>query len=184
MSNDPINPPSTPTVTAAQQLAETFVKQLDDMSAAMPLLQGQHPAVAPYARRRQSVPTDFVATVVAAAEQQPVLQSGVKPEEARIDMQFVEAFRPVLARLAALHLSLADTIRAKRAALGQAALQTYSIAKSLARNSDPVMLTHVANMQRDLKRKGIGKKLTPPQQTSTQQKTSTGPEPRGNAAQA
>ena len=166
MSTDPITTsdstpevPTTPTVTALQQIAEPFLKQVDAMAAAIPDLQVHHPAITPFVRKHQNVPNDFLSTTVAVAEQMPTLHAVMEPAASRNDLQYIDAFKPLLDRVGALYDALEYTIRAKKASLGVAALQAYVIAKGFARNpGDAVTAIHVANMQRDLKRKGIGRK--------------------------
>src|SRR5712691_1413582 len=88
--------PASPTVTAFQQVADTFLKQIEAMSASFPDLQVQHPAMTRFIRKRQNVPTDFLSTVVAAVEQTPVLQGVTDPAAARNALQYIEAFKPVV----------------------------------------------------------------------------------------
>ena len=155
--------PANPTVTAFQQMAEPFLKQVDAMTAAIPDLQMHHPAITPFVRKHLNVPNDFLSTTVAVVEQTPALQGVMAPAASRSDLQYIDAFKPLLDRVGALYDALEYTIRAKKASLGVAALQAYVIAKGFARNpGDTVTAIHVANMQRDLKRKGIGRKKTTP----------------------
>jgi len=161
--------PASPTVTAFQQIAEPFLKEVDGMTAAIPDLQMHHPAITPFVRKHQNVPNDFLSTTVAIVEQTPTLHGVMEPAASRSDLQYIDAFKPLLARVGALYDALQYTIRAKKASLGFAALQTYAVAKGFARNpGDTVTATHVANMQRDLKRKGIGRKKAIPSPATPQ----------------
>ena len=180
MSTDPTNPgsstpevPLTPTITAYQQIAEPLFKDVETLTAAIPDLQVHHPAITPFVRKHQNVPNDFVSTTVAVSEQTPALQGVLEPSASRSDLQYIDAFKPLLARIGALYDALDYTIQTKKASLSVAALQAYVIAKGFARNpSDTITLTHVADMQRDLGRKGIGRKKTP-KSSDTSASTST-----------
>jgi len=163
---DPANPP-TPTVTYYQQLADTFLKSLDEIAATIPKLEATHAATAPFVRSHVNVRTEFLATAIAAVEQVPELQGVNKLDvtAARDTLQFIEAFRPVLDKVTAFTSSLKFTLASRKANLVADALQIYSIAKGVARDPGSAdAASHVANLKRDLGRRGRakGSTVTPP----------------------
>ncbi|HSY50705.1 MAG TPA: hypothetical protein VLC46_18365, partial [Thermoanaerobaculia bacterium] len=79
--------------------------------------------------------------------------------EATAALQFEAAFRSVVDEVARLLASLTYTIDAKLAAVAAKALQTYAVAKGVARDPRNRKLTlPLRQLQRDLGRKGPRKK--------------------------
>ncbi|HKS25118.1 MAG TPA: hypothetical protein VJZ76_20150 [Thermoanaerobaculia bacterium] len=165
-------PGISPTVTHYQQLATEFCKQLDAIAAIIPNLELTHASTAKLVRSRLNVPMEFIATAVAVVDQVPELQSTNRLDvvAARDALQFIEAFRPVADKVVAFSKSLTDTIDKSQAGLAANSLQAYAIAKALARDVNSASVAaHVANMKRDLGRRGRPKgsttkavKLPPP----------------------
>src|SRR6185369_16505012 len=93
---DPATVP-TPTITHYQQIADDFSKALDQISQMIPNLEMQHPATVNFVRSHTNVPTEFLATAIAAVEQTPQLQNTGKLDvtAARDTLQFIDAFRPI-----------------------------------------------------------------------------------------
>lgn len=155
--------PGTPTVTHYQQLAAEFSAELDEIAAIIPKLEAQHVSTANFVRSHLNVPTEFLATVIAAVEQTVELQ-GVKKLDvatARDTLQFIEAFRPVLDKVTAFARNLQYTMNSRKASLAADALQIYDIAKGIARDPNSAAVASlVANMKRDLGRRGRPKATT------------------------
>lgn len=157
-----------PTVTHYQQLADDFTKALDQIASSIPKLEATHPATANFVRSHVNVPTEFLATAIAAVEQTPELQAVNKFDvvAARDALQFIEAFRPVLDKMAALTDSLRFTISGRKATVAADALQIYAIAKGVARDPGATNAhSHVQNLKRDLGRSGktrVAKQPAPP----------------------
>lgn len=150
----------TPTVTHYQQLADEFSKALDDIAAIIPKLEAQHPATANFVRSHLNVPTEFLATAIAAVEQTPELQGVNKLDvtAARDTLQFIEAFRPVQDKVTAFANSLKFTMASRKASLAADSLQIYSIAKGIARDPGAAAVASlVSNLKRDLGRRGRAK---------------------------
>jgi hypothetical protein len=148
-------PVNTPSVTHYQQLATDFIKSIDLLTTSIPNVQLSHELSEAYVRRRQAVPDEFLRTTVAAVEQLPELQAlnKLNPVDGRDTLQFIEAFKPVLDRIAALSKDLRHTIRARRAVLANDALQMYGISKQFTRDAGSAAVSsHVENMGRDLGR--------------------------------
>jgi len=164
---DPANLP-TPTVTYYQQLADRFTKALDEIAAIIPKLEASHAATAPFVRSHLNVRMEFLATAIAAVEQVPELQGVNKLDvtAARDTLQFIEAFRPVQDKVTAFASSLKFTLASRKASLVADSLQIYSIAKGVARDPGSAdAASHVANLKRDLGRRGRGKGSTVPPST-------------------
>jgi hypothetical protein len=159
----PPAPPVTPTVTHYQQLADDFSKALDEIAQIIPKLEITHPATANFVRSHLNVPTEFLATAIAAVEQTPELQGVNKLDvlAARDTLQFIEAFRPVQDKVTAFANSLKFTIASRKASLAADALQIYSIAKGVARDPGAAAVASlVSNLKRDLGRRGRAKGST------------------------
>jgi hypothetical protein len=155
-TTDP-TPAPTPTVTFYQKLADDFSKALDEIAQIIPKLEITHPATANFVRSHLNVPTEFLATAIAAVEQTPELQGTGKLDvtAARDTLQFIEAFRPVQDKVTAFANSLKFTMASRKATLAADALQVYSIAKGIARDPGAAAVASlVANLKRDLGRRG------------------------------
>jgi len=150
-------PVPTPTVTFYQKLADDFSKALDEIAQIIPKLEITHPATANFVRSHLNVPTEFLATAIAAVEQTPELQGTGKLDvtAARDTLQFIEAFRPVQDKVTAFANSLKFTMASRKASLAADALQIYSIAKGIARDPGAAAVASlVSNLKRDLGRRG------------------------------
>lgn len=158
-------PEDNPTTTHYEEVAAGFIKQLNEMTDNIPRLERSHELSASYVRRRQDVPDEFLKTTVSAVEQSEELQVVRKLDTAngRDTLQFIDAFQPVLDRVAAFLKDLQHTVRVRRALLRNDALQIYAVGKALARGTDSaVVASHVDNMARDLG-KGKAQKRKPAQ---------------------
>jgi hypothetical protein len=160
----PIEPVPTPTVTYYQQLAGEFLTELDEIAAIVPkLVEAQQASTANFVRTHLNVSTEFIATVIAAVEQTPELQGVGRLDvtAARDTLQLIEAFRTVLDKVTAFTSSLQYTMNSRKASLVVDSLQMYDIAKALARDpNNAAIRSHVANMKRDLGRRGRPKATT------------------------
>ncbi|HXH39310.1 MAG TPA: hypothetical protein VNN08_11835 [Thermoanaerobaculia bacterium] len=160
---DPV-PAQTPTTTHYQQIAENLAKALDDMLALIPTFAEAHPDTTRFVNRHQSVPLQFIATAVAAVQENPELQGGTfNATEARDALQFIDAFRPMADRLHAAARNLTFSINSRKANAGNGALEVYAIAKRVALNPlSTTVASHVSNLKRDLGRRGGAKKKPAP----------------------
>jgi hypothetical protein len=153
-------PTVTPTITHYQTLADEFTRELDTIATIIPKLEASHITTANFVRSHLNVPTEFLATAIAAVEQTTALQGVNKLDvlAARDTLQFIEAFRPVLDKVTSFASSLKFTIASRKASLAADALQIYSIAKGVARDpGSAAVASLVANMKRDLGRRGRAK---------------------------
>jgi hypothetical protein len=192
----PTTTPS-PTTTRYQELANQFSAQLDELLAIIPNMEASHVSIATFVRSHLNVPTEFLATAIAAVEQTPELDAVGKLNvvAARDTLQFIEAFRPIHDKIVSVANRLKFTLNSRRATLAADSLQIYNIAKGVAR--DPAsadVAAHVANMKRDLGRRGRPKGTTtlkqpgplPPTRAAVPAmgESAPGPEPRVSAARA
>jgi hypothetical protein len=133
----PLESPS-PTVTAAERLASEIAEAIDAIAARIPQLEAPHPSTATGVRGARTVSREFIVSMIAAVEAMPELQSvhTFDPEEARATLQFIDAFRPIADRLAALLASVNYTVASRRAKVASAAMTTYAVARGLARDPE------------------------------------------------
>lgn len=145
-----------PTVTSADLVAESVFELIEAIAARIPGLETPHMTTRPGVRSARTVSREAVLSMIAAVEDQRVLQAlgTFDVNEARAMLQFNAALRPVLRRLQDLTDRLSFTMEAKKARVVVSLLQTYHVAKGLARTRDGAPLVHFLEvMRRDLSRK-------------------------------
>lgn len=145
-----------PTQTASDRLARELSDALEALAARIPNLQSPGPKSRSI-RGHRTVPRQFLRSMIAVVDGSESLQAVRKfdPAEARDALQFEAAFVPLLRQLVALTASLSFTIDARIAAVVAKALQTYTIAKAIARDPSSADLTNPLRvLKRDLGRKG------------------------------
>jgi hypothetical protein len=156
----------TPTITASDRLAAEIAEAIDAIAERIPRLERPHPSSASRVRGARTVSREFIESMIAAVESQPELRAvnTFDVDEARQMLQFNDAFRHVVDRLAALTASVSHTIEWRKAKVVVAALRTYEIAKGLARDPDSAALAgHLENLRRDLGRtNGGASSIVPP----------------------
>jgi hypothetical protein len=148
---------ATPTITFYKQLADEFMKELDEIAPIIPQLEAAHISTVNFVRSHLNVPVKFLATAIAAVEQTPALQAVNKLDvlAGRDTLQFIEAFLPVLDKVSGFTNVLKFTIASRKASLAADSLQIYDIAKGLARDPGSAAIASVvANMKRDLGKRG------------------------------
>jgi hypothetical protein len=149
------------TVTNAERAAADVKKSLDATTAAIPGLMRPHPATSRSIRGHRTVPRDFIRSMINVVDRFELLQTtgSFDTQEAAAALEFGAAFRPVVDDVARLLANLTYTIDAKLAAVAAKALQTYAVAKGIARDPRNRTLTiPLRQLQRDLGRKGPRKK--------------------------
>lgn len=152
-----VTPTATPTITFYKQLADEFMRELDEIAPIIPQLEAAHISTVNFVRSHLNVPIKFLATAIAAVEQTPALQAVNKLDvlAGRDTLQFIEAFLPVLDKVSAFTNALKFTIASRKASLAADSLQIYDIAKGLARDPGSAAIASVvANMKRDLGKRG------------------------------
>ena len=177
------NPPQAPTF--YQQLALKTIEALIAALQFFPKLQTAHPDdKVQGVRRRLNIDPNVIVTAAAAAEQSSELQvfDGFSVAAARDAAQFIEAYRPVIARAKAMVVDMEFSVDAVQADATKAALDLYDFAKSLARNPGSQVAPHVENMKRDVKRKGRKKRVAPTTPSTPTQPITAGEEVPAKAA--
>lgn len=143
------------TVTAQEKLAAEIIEAIEAIAARIPRLEAPHPSTAAHVRGARTVSREFLASMIAAVEDRPELR-GVGTfdvDEARDTLQFLDAFRPVADRVAALLASITYTMEARKAAVAAKAMNTYHVMKGLARDPGGAPLRpHLDALRRDLGR--------------------------------
>jgi hypothetical protein len=160
-ADDSTVPVITPTLTHYRELADRFTSALDDIAAILPELQPPDPQSATFVRTHQSIPLPFVLTATAGVTENRSLQNIGKLDAATAfdSLQFVEAFYPVIHKLAAFKGDLAFTVRSRQALLGRDALDVYYHAKRLAQDPENLhLIALVETLKRELGPRGKPKK--------------------------
>src|SRR4051812_6496963 len=161
----------TPTVTQSERTATLVRKVLKEAAKRIPGLKAPH---APTARRlsgHRTVPKKFIEGIISAVDAIGELRATGKFDvnEARAALQFEAAYRPIANQLALMLSSLNYTIDSRVASVAADALQTYTVAKGLARDGrNRDLTTRLRRLKLDLGRKGPRKKkkVTTPESTS------------------
>lgn len=157
----PPDAPATLTVTYYQQLANHFSEIIDEIAAIIPRETEQ---VRGSRSRNLNVPFKFLGTAVASVEEVPELQRTGKLDvnRGRDTLQLIDAFRPILDKAAAFREDLEKVLNSRQSSLAGESLEAYHVAQSLARDeSNPTLTQWVANMKRDLGRRGPRPKKDP-----------------------
>jgi hypothetical protein len=165
ISPPPVPQPADPAslTTYHQQLAAYCLALLDEVAAVIPRLEETMPTRASRGSGHLNIPTVFLGTAVDSVEQVPALQNmnGLDVHRGRATLQLLEAFRPIRDKAAAFDRALVRLLNAQRSSLTVEALDTYDLAKCLARvPSNTAVIPCVDNMQRALGRRGRAAKKT------------------------
>jgi hypothetical protein len=154
--------PPSPTITYYQQVADTAMKAMNELLAALPPLETSHPATADFVRGHSNVSLPDLAIVVSHVDQQPRLRvaNTLDPVRGRDTLQYAEAFEPLAEKLITAGNALRFTVRARVAELTANAQQTGAVAQALARdpasaNLHPISqsIKHALNKKRSRKKK-------------------------------
>ena len=152
---------ASPTITEAERRAARVRKIIDAAANSIPGLKAPHAATARRISGHRTVPKKFIRSTMAAVDAIEELRNVSKfdPAEAQAALQFEAAFRAVVDQLAILQASLTYTIDLRLAPVAAKALQTYAIAKGLARDGrNRLFVTRLRRLKVDLGRKGPRKK--------------------------
>src|SRR5258708_25389340 len=141
----------------------TTQQALDTILAAIPATPRKDQSPIDYVRKRQSVQPELIARALTAAGTAPVLQSFIDVAEARDNLGFTTAFRPVFDRMNGIAQDLKFAIDTRHAKSGFEALTVYHTAKRIVKGASGAaeLAAHVANMK-EVIRRGGEKKGTPP----------------------
>lgn len=163
----PVPPPSDPastapptlTITYYRQLAAHFSEAIDEIAAIIPRMEEGVPSR--FASSHLNVPLKFLSTCISAVEEVAELRviRKLDVERALDTLQLIDAFRPIRDKVKGFMKDLENALNIRQSALAVEALDTYDLAKSLARDPASAALTAwVDNMQRDLGKRGPKKK--------------------------
>lgn len=147
--------PEEPTVTEMDRVAEQVRAAVEAVAALIPRLERPHSSTSRRVRAHRTVPRQFIVSLIAAVEELEELQTArtFDVDDAREALQFNDAFRPVADQLAALTAAVRFTMEWRKARVVEAGLQTYDIARGLARDEDHTLLTeYLEILKRDLRR--------------------------------
>jgi hypothetical protein len=147
--------PETPTITEMDWIAEQVRAAIEAVAALIPRLEGPHPSTRRQVRAHRTVPREFIASMIAAVDQIEALRAvdTFDADDAREALQFIDAFRPIADQLAALTASLKFTLESRKSRAAIGALQTYAIAREMARDEIVSPLTAYNEfLKRDLRR--------------------------------
>jgi hypothetical protein len=152
---------ATPTVTSAERRAAAVKKALDAAAKRIPGLKSPHAPTKKRMKSHRTVPKNFIRSMMAAVDGHADLRriGRFDSDEAQAALQFEAAFRSIRDQIARLLDSLNYTIDLAFDPVVEKAMQTYVIAKGLARK-DPSLVRFVSQLKRDLGRKGPRKKRT------------------------
>lgn len=152
----------TPTVTNADRMADAVLELLAAIRERIPELETPHPKTAGHVRGARTVSKEAIRSMIAAVEQRPELKAlnTFDVDEAHATLQFNAAMRPVVDEIQGLLRSVTYTMESRKARVVAQLLQTYEIAKGLARSLDANWLVpHIEFVRRDLgRRNGSSKK--------------------------
>src|SRR5258708_17940128 len=142
------------------QAVATIQQALDAILAAIPAtpLKDQSPIA--YVRKRQAVQPELISRAVTAAGTTPVLHSLIDVTEARDNLAFTNAFRPVFDRMNGIAEDLKFAIDTRHAKSGSEALTVYHTSKRIAKGPGGVaqLAAHAAKMKAHSNRVG-GRRL-------------------------
>lgn len=150
-----------PTVTSAEQRAATVKRALDIAARRIPGLKAPHAETKRRISGRRTVTKTFIRSMMSAVDEWEALRKAGKFDsaEAKAALQFEAAFRSIRDQVARLLASLSYTMDLRVALVAEKALDSYAIAKGLARDGgDQKLVRLVARLKRDLGRKGPRKK--------------------------
>ena len=147
-------------VRTAEETALEVAKILDLIASRLQL-ETPHPSTAKRVRGARTVPREFILSMIGAAERRPDLPvlGEFDSAGARDVLQSADACRLIAERTAMFLASLNYTIEARWANVVTEALNTFAIAKGVARRPAAAELSaEVENLSRQLGRKGVRRK--------------------------
>jgi len=150
-----------PTITRYQQLANDVMQAIDAMMVEVPKLEAKERRSKAFIRTHIGISPEFVMRTAGAVEYTPELDrmEQMNVAAAHAARQLGDAFLPVVRRLAGVTDELQLLLDTKQALAAAEALKMYELAKALARRKhDPVLLTMVRAMKRELGPRGRPRK--------------------------
>jgi len=126
-------------MTGAEKEAAAFRAHVEEALTRLPWLRKRHGDLTNSVRANRTVTKKFLLHILAMAESVPELQQAARfdPDWARAVLQRGDAFHQIAVWMEHLYLELRYTLEAERHELVRSALQLYTIAQALDRNSSP-----------------------------------------------
>src|SRR6185436_11146614 len=113
-------------------LADALSAQLDEVMSKFPKPDPSRPVTKDFVRSRLNAPLEFLGTAIAGMEQNPELQAvrRLDVNVGRDTLQFIEAFRPLVHKVARFYKELRHVLNTKKALLTADAFNVYDVVKS------------------------------------------------------
>lgn len=153
-TTEPVEDPTSATPTHYQQVATDLIAALDAFVSIIPKIDEAEDSDAKQVRKNLNVPDAFCYAVISAAEQVPELEAREYTEADRNRLQYLEAFRPVYAKLVAVADTLRHGLRANQSIVGGHALEIYRVATARVKSAlNPALRAFHATMKAALAKK-------------------------------
>lgn len=153
-TTQPVEDPTAATPTHYQQVSGDLLAALDAFVSIIPKIDQAEESDAKQVRRNLNVPDGFCYAAISAAEQVPELEAREYTETDRNRLQYLEAFRPVYAKLVAVAGTLRHGLRANQSIVGGHALEIYRVATARKKSTlNPALLAFHATMKAVLAKK-------------------------------
>lgn len=153
VTTQPIPDPQTSTLTHYQEVASNLIEALDAFVTAIPKLGEAEASEAKQVRRNLNVPDAFCRTAIAAAGQNPELETvKVHAEKNRNRLQFLEAFRLVDDKIDTVSRRLKHALFAVKSEVAGDSLEVYRMVRARVKRS-PALAALAEALKRDLGRR-------------------------------
>jgi len=129
-----------PTETEADRIAADVLALIEVLSGRIPGLEAPHPSSSGNVRGARTVSREAIISMIGIVETFPELQRTFDVDAAHEMLQFNHAFRPVVRALQRIAANLSYTMERKKADVVFSLMQTYTIAKGLARDPNNARL--------------------------------------------
>lgn len=154
-TTQPVEDPTSATPTHYQQVSADLIAALDAFVSIIPKIDQAEESDAKQVRKYLNVPDAFCYAAISAAEQVPELEARGYTEKDRNRLQYLEAFRPVLAKLLAVADTVRHGLRANQSTVGGHALEIYRVATARKKSTlNPSLPAFHAMMKTALAKKG------------------------------
>ncbi len=168
---------------AIEDIAKQITDGLTALAKLIPTFVAKHDENKAFVRRFQAFSVESIRSMIAAIEANPELNSANKfdVQQARADLQFLDAFRTVVDQVEEFRTNVRFTYFARKARAVNPVLQTYAIGKGIGRDAASAgVAAHLENVKRDLRGPSTpgtkrAKPAKKPQQTPPPQQPQTPP---------
>jgi hypothetical protein len=146
------DPPVSPT--AFEAIARQVIDGLVALTKLIPAFVPEHNENKQFVKRFSGFSVESLRSMIAAVEANPELNVANKfdVQQARADLQYLDAFRAVLDQSRAFDRNVRFTYFARKARAMNPMLQTYAIGKGIGRDAASAdVAAHIENIKRDLR---------------------------------